>query len=82
METNQAIRGGTEMTRIDVLLNDAGERYLVNETLEEVNRKLNNVKMGNQDFMVFEDTLKGGIYQIKKLIISPKNCAVIEISEV
>ena len=35
--------------------------------------------MGNQDFMEFENALKGGVYPIKKLTISPANCAIIEI---
>ena len=29
-----------------------------------------------------ENALKGGIYPIKKLTISPSNCAIIEIIEV
>ena len=69
------------MTRIDISLNGAGATYNVNETVEEVNKKLYYVRMGNQDFMEFENALKGGIYPIKKLIISPSNCAVIEIME-
>ena len=69
------------MTRIDVSLNGAGVTYNVNESADEVNKKLYYVRMGNQDFMEFENALKGGIYPIKKLIISPSNCAVIEIIE-
>ena len=69
------------MTRIDVLLNGAGATYNVNDSIEEVNKKLYHVKMGNVDFMVFDNAIKGGVYQIKKLIISPNNCAVIEIME-
>jgi hypothetical protein len=69
------------MTRIDVLFNGAGATYNVNDSVEEVNKKLYPVEMGNEDFMVFDNALKNGIYQIKKLIISPNNCAVIEIIE-
>ena len=70
------------MTRIDISLNGAGATYNVNETVEEVNKKLYYVQMGNQDFMEFENALKGGVYPIKKLTISPANCAIIEIREV
>ena len=69
------------MTRIDISLNGAGATYNVNESIDEVNKKLYYVKMGNQDFMEFENALKGGIYPIKKLIISPSNCAIIEVVE-
>lgn len=69
------------MTRIDVSLNGAGATYNVNDSIKEVNNKLYSVEMGNEDFMVFDNALKNGIYQIKKLILSPKNCAVIEIIE-
>ncbi len=69
------------MTRIDISLNGAGETYNVNESVDEVNKKLSYVQMGYQDFMEFENALKGGVYPIKKLIISPSNCAVIEIIE-
>ena len=50
-------------------------------SVDEVNKKLYYVRMGNQDFMEFENALKGGLYPIKKLVISPSNCAVIEIIE-
>ncbi len=69
------------MTRIDISLNGAGATYNVNETVEEVNKKLSYVQLGYQDFMEFDNALKGGVYPIKKLIISPNNCAIIEIME-
>lgn len=69
------------MIRIDISLNGAGATYIVKESIDEVNKKLDYVRMGNQDFMEFENALKGGVYPIKKLIISPSNCAIIEIIE-
>lgn len=70
------------MIKIEISLNGAGATYTVSEPIEEVNRQLHNIQMGNVDFLEFNNAFKGGIYPVEKLIISPLNCSIIEIQEV